>query len=100
MEYSGAGGKLIHENNQKQKSRATVPLSIKSTSKQFTILKRYNSVPYSDTNWIWIRRVFRLDPVPLSALVAYLDYNLELELLVSTAIIRLNTLPSDLGPCI
>jgi hypothetical protein len=28
MEYSGAGGKLIHEKNQKQKSRDTVPLSI------------------------------------------------------------------------
>jgi hypothetical protein len=26
MEYSGAGGKLIHEKNQKQKSRDTVPL--------------------------------------------------------------------------
>jgi hypothetical protein len=28
MEYSGAGGKLIHEKNQKQKSRDTVPLGI------------------------------------------------------------------------
>jgi hypothetical protein len=27
MEYSGAGGKLIHEKNQKQKSRDTVPLN-------------------------------------------------------------------------
>ncbi len=27
MGYSGAGGKLIHEKNQKQKSRDTVPLS-------------------------------------------------------------------------
>ncbi len=27
MEYSGAGGQLIHEKNQKQKSRDTVPLS-------------------------------------------------------------------------
>ncbi len=27
MEYSGAGGKLIHEINQKQKSRDTVPLN-------------------------------------------------------------------------
>jgi hypothetical protein len=26
MGYSGAGGKLIHEKNQKQKSRDTVPL--------------------------------------------------------------------------
>ncbi len=26
MEYSGAGGKLIHKKNQKQKSRDTVPL--------------------------------------------------------------------------
>ncbi len=26
MEYSGAGGKLIREKNQKQKSRDTVPL--------------------------------------------------------------------------
>ncbi len=27
MGYSGAGGKLIHEKNQKQKSRDTVPLT-------------------------------------------------------------------------
>ncbi len=27
MGYSGAGGKLIHEKNQKQKSRDTVPLN-------------------------------------------------------------------------
>ncbi len=27
MQYSGAGGKLIHQKNQKQKSRDTVPLS-------------------------------------------------------------------------
>jgi hypothetical protein len=27
MGYSGAGGKLIHKKNQKQKSRDTVPLS-------------------------------------------------------------------------
>ncbi len=28
MGYSGAGGKLIHEKNQRQKSRDTVPLRI------------------------------------------------------------------------
>ncbi len=27
MGYSGAGGKLIHEKNQKQKSRYTVPVA-------------------------------------------------------------------------
>ena len=32
MEYSGAGGKLIHEKNQKQKSRDTVPLTLISTA--------------------------------------------------------------------
>ncbi len=31
MEYSGAGGKLIHEKNQKQKSRDTVPLMLHNT---------------------------------------------------------------------
>ncbi len=28
MEYAGAGGKLIHEKNQKQKTRDTVPLNL------------------------------------------------------------------------
>jgi hypothetical protein len=33
MGYSGAGGKLIDEKNQKQKSRDTVPLRLSGTKK-------------------------------------------------------------------
>jgi hypothetical protein len=45
MGYSGAGGKLIHEKNQKQKSRDTVPLN-SSTEKG----RSYSKPPISSDN--------------------------------------------------
>jgi hypothetical protein len=38
MGYSGAGGKLIHEKNQKQKSRDTVPLTLSYSSELNAVL--------------------------------------------------------------
>ncbi len=40
MDYSGAGGKLIHEMNQKKNSRDTVPL----TSSKMNIISSGSSV--------------------------------------------------------
>jgi hypothetical protein len=38
MEYSGAGGKLIYEKNQKQKSCVTVPLTLSYASELNAVL--------------------------------------------------------------
>jgi hypothetical protein len=50
MEYSGAGGKLIHEKNQKQKSRDTVPLKIGVSLGLGVLKKKMRGVP-STTCW-------------------------------------------------
>ncbi len=53
MEYSGAGGKLIYEKNQKQKSRDTVPLS-------YEVRERYQTdagMPMPDwDSWLYRKR--------------------------------------------
>ncbi len=51
MEYSGAGGKLIHEKNQKQKSLDTVPL--KQHFKFFSFKHKLEDLSFMD-----------LEPIP------------------------------------
>ncbi len=56
MQYSWAGGKLIHEKNQKQKSRDTVPLNLyhyKAIKEHFTSCNQVESFGWALQGSLW-----------------------------------------------